>query len=246
MTARWDELADGVFARRYPEWDLTVGLVVGDGACLVIDTRANAAEGAELASAVREVTPHPWTVVLTHDHFDHSFGVSAFLPCEVWAHENCHRELAARGNPELALPDRLLTDRVELNIGGRRVDLVHLGPAHSDNDVVVHVPDVSVVFAGDLVEVAPPGSFSAESFGTDTTLSGWPGALDDLLALGAEVIVPGHGAPVDREFGVAQKDILHHLSTLDSSVRAGEMDAAAAIAASPVAEDVTRAALRLG
>ncbi|AXB47691.1 MBL fold metallo-hydrolase [Amycolatopsis albispora] len=244
MTVRWDEVADGVYARRYREWDLTVGLVVGDGACLVIDTRANAEEGAELAGAVREVTPHPWTVVLTHDHFDHSFGVPAFLPCEVWAHENCHRELAARGR--LALPDRLLSDRAELHVGGRRVELVHFGPAHSDNDVVVHVPDASVVFAGDLVEFAPPGSFTAESFGTDTTLGGWPGALDGVLGLGAEVIVPGHGAPVDRDFLVAQKEILRRLITLDSAVRAGELDAAAAIAASPVAEDVTRAALRLG
>ena len=243
---RWEELADGVYARRYPDWDLTVGLVVGDGACLVVDTRADAAQGAELANAVREVTPHPWTVVLTHDHFDHAFGVSAFLPCAVWAHENCHRELAARGKPELALPDRLLTDRAVLDIGGRRVELVHFGPAHSDNDVAVHVPDASLVFAGDLVEFAPPGSFSAESFGTDTTLTGWPGALDGLLAFGAELIVPGHGAPVDREFLLAQQDILGRLITLDGALRAGKIDAAAAIAGSPVAEDVTRAALRLG
>ncbi|QFU92959.1 MBL fold metallo-hydrolase [Amycolatopsis sp. YIM 10] len=246
MTPRWDVLADGVYARRYPDWDLTIGLVVGDGACLVIDTRADAEQGAELANAVREVTPHPWTVALTHDHFDHAFGVSAFLPCEVWAHENCHRELAARDKPDLALPDRLLTDRAELDIGGRRVGLAHFGPAHSDNDVVVHVPDASVVFAGDLVEFSPPGSFTAESFGTDTTLSGWPAAIDGVLALGAEIILPGHGPTVDRDFLLAQKEILDRLITLDSALRAGEVDAAAAIAASPVAEDVTRAALRLG
>lgn len=115
MTGRWVEVGDGVYARRYAELDLTVGLVVGDGSCLVVDTRGDAVQGAELAAAVREVTAAPWRIALTHAHFDHSFGTSAFTTAaarstvgvaavgttgdgpggdvEVWAHRGCATEL---------------------------------------------------------------------------------------------------------------------------------------------------------
>uniref|UniRef100_UPI000560D63E MBL fold metallo-hydrolase n=1 Tax=Promicromonospora kroppenstedtii TaxID=440482 RepID=UPI000560D63E len=95
--ARWIEVADGVLVRRYEELDLSVGLVVGAEGCLVVDTGGDAGQGAELAAAVREVTPLPWQVVLTHSHFDHSFGTEAFAPCAVWAQRGCRADLVATG-----------------------------------------------------------------------------------------------------------------------------------------------------
>jgi hypothetical protein len=55
------EVADGVFVRRHESLDLNCGLVVGDGACLVVDTRSDLGEAADLAAAVRRITPAPWT-----------------------------------------------------------------------------------------------------------------------------------------------------------------------------------------
>ena len=187
-----------MYARRYAELDLTVGLVVGENACLVIDTRGDEAQGAEFAAAVREITGAPWTVVLTHAHFDHVLGTSAFLPATVWAHERAAkvlvpgadlgrgefvREYEAQGRAEDAArlsaarvvgPDRTVTDHVTLEVGGRTVHVDHFGPAHTDNDLVVSVPDAHVVFAGDLVEHdETTGSFSAESFGPETHLANW-------------------------------------------------------------------------
>src|SRR6185312_478348 len=69
----WSEVADRVFVRRHRSLDLNAVLVVGDGACLVVDTRYDEVEGTELATAVRTVTPHPWQVVNTHFHYDHAF-----------------------------------------------------------------------------------------------------------------------------------------------------------------------------
>src|SRR5699024_5035052 len=77
---QWIELGDGVFARRHDELDLTTGLVVGAERCLVIDTRGDCDQGAELAGAVRTVTTLPWTLVYTHAHVDHAWGGEAFLP----------------------------------------------------------------------------------------------------------------------------------------------------------------------
>jgi len=219
MSGRWIEVADGVFARRYVELDQTLGLVVGDTHCLVIDTGTDEVHGASMAAAVRFVTPLPWSVVITHAHFDHFFGTSVFQPCSVIAHSRCRDEILAGGElqrrawtarfrsegkgeqadrlavAKLVAPNEVFTDTVSLDLGGRSVSLVHPGPAHTDHDVLVHVPDVAVVFAGDLVEQgAPP------SVGPDAHVSDWPGALDKLLALSPSIVVPGHGDPVDAAF----------------------------------------------
>ncbi|TFV57770.1 hypothetical protein E4P41_13970 [Geodermatophilus sp. DF01-2] len=71
LLVRFAAVADGVFVRRHESLDLNCGLVVGDGACLVVDTRSDLGEAADLVAAVRRVTPHPWTVVNTHAHYDH-------------------------------------------------------------------------------------------------------------------------------------------------------------------------------
>lgn len=222
---RWVELAGGVFARRYRELDQTLGLVIGDTRCLVIDTGPDEQLGAEFAAAIRQITPLPYTVVLTHGHFDHHFGTAAFAPCPVWAHEHCHAALLAGaerdraewarhyrrdGKPELAaaleaarlvLPDHLLTGGAELDLGDRRVVLWHPGPAHTDHDVVVHVPDTGVLFSGDLVEQG-----GQPSVGPDSDQDNWPHALDRLLELEPRTVVPGHGEPVDAAFVAAQRE----------------------------------------
>ncbi|GAA4290626.1 MBL fold metallo-hydrolase [Actinokineospora soli] len=225
----WIEVADGVHARRYAELDQTLGLVVGERRCLVVDTGLDEAHGAEFAAAIRELTDLPWTVVITHAHFDHYLGTAAFGDVPVYAHPGCAvamredvrpewaRRYREQGKPEIAdriavarvvPPTHEVPDRVELDLGGRRVTLLHPGPAHTDHDVAVHVPDAGVVFAGDLVEQgAPP------SVGRDAHPARWPGALDVLLALRPTTVVPGHGEPVDPRFVAAQRDELSAGST---------------------------------
>ncbi|MGW4484911.1 MBL fold metallo-hydrolase [Amycolatopsis sp. NPDC004368] len=261
----WTELADGVHARRHEELDLTTGLVIGAERCLVIDTCGDVDQGAELAAAVRELTDLPWSVVYTHAHFDHAFGTTPFLPCDVWAHERCLPELVHHGEATKAKwsakyreagkpgiadaldrtgvmpPDRLVTDRTELELGGRTVALVHPGRAHTDHDLVVHVPDASAVFAGDVLEHGPEG-FTAESFSDETHLGEWPGALQAILALDPRIVVPGHGEPVGPGFVREHRDGLHRLIELKAAVAAGTTGADEAVAASPYPEDVTRAA----
>lgn len=260
---RWLEVGEGVLVRRYEELDLSVGLVIGDGACLIVDARGDEVQGRELASAVRHVVPDPWSVVITHAHFDHCFGTAAFLPCDVWAHPSCRAVLAEEGEQiraeaadeyesegradlatqlreaQLVLPEQLVPATKELLVGGRPVTLAHLGPGHTDHDLVVHVPDAEVVFAGDLVEEgAPP------AFGKDAMPLRWPDTVTALLAMARDAaVVPGHGAPVDRAFVSAQRDELSVVADLCRAVLDGEMGVADAIARSPYPEKVTRGAL---
>jgi len=258
--SRWVEVDDGVLARRYGELNLTVGLVLGDGGCLVVDTRGDAVQGAELAAAVREVTDAPWQVAITHAHFDHCFGTSAFLPAAVWAHRRCAPELAGTGERQraewarlyagqgrsavvsalqaapLVLPDHLFDDRVELDVGGRRVVLAHLGPGHTDHDVVVWLPADGVVFAGDLVEHGAPPAFE------DANPLAWPSTVDGLLRLGTTVVVPGHGNPVGEAFVRRQHAELSTIATLCRRALSGE-PVEALLGSSPYPADTTRTAL---
>ena len=227
MTAGWREVGDRVFVRRHRELDLNCGLVVGEDACLVVDTRSHLGEGQALAEAVRAVTGHPWTVVNTHAHHDHCFGNAAFRPAAVWGTRRCAEALAATGelqradvvtglrtddDPAAELvatapidgPDHLIEDAVVLDVGGRAVDLRHLGRGHTDGDLVVAVDDV--VFAGDLVEEGAPPAME-DAFPLE-----WADTLTALLAGVRGPVVPGHGAVVDAGFVVAQRDELARLA----------------------------------
>ncbi|MFG2056028.1 MBL fold metallo-hydrolase [Micromonospora sp. NPDC048930] len=226
MSAGFVEVADRVHVLRDPLLHVNVTLVVGDGEALLVDTLSTAGQARELAEAARAVTPHPWSVVNTHHHFDHCFGnatLAADPPRPVYAHERAAAVLrdhpdelrraayeemrdeqpalaAELARTELLAPTRAVLTETVLDIGGRRVVLRHPGHGHTDADLVVHVPDADVLVAGDLVEQSGPPAFE-ESYPLQ-----WPDAVADLLRLTTPdtVVVPGHGAPIDAEFVRAQ------------------------------------------
>ena len=248
MDGTWIELADGVFARRYAELDLTDGLVVGAERALVIDTRGDGRQGAEWATAVRERTALPITVVLTHAHFDHCFGTAAFGAVPVLAHGRCAGAIArtadaqrtewvahyrSRGDEATAdalaaaIPVAPAPAPPALDLGGRVAVLRHLGRGHTDHDLLVDVPDAGVVFAGDLVEQgAPPDLAEAD-------LAAWPATLTALLALGRPIVVPGHGEPVDGAFVAEQRDRLQEVADLHRMVGDGSISVEEAEQRSP-------------
>jgi len=92
-------------------------------------------------------------------------------------------------------PGRTFAGALEVSVGGRTVRLLEVGPAHTQGDVIVYVPDAGVIFAGDILFIG----------GTPIMWSGpvdnWLKACDLLLALEPAVIVPGHG-PVTDATGV--------------------------------------------
>ncbi|HEX2770843.1 MAG TPA: MBL fold metallo-hydrolase [Micromonosporaceae bacterium] len=241
------EVGDRVHVLRHPVLDVNVTLVIGDGAALVVDTLSTAAQAAELARAVRAVTDQPWVIVNTHHHFDHCLGNAVLAgepPCAVYAHAATAARLRTEPetvrrqayedmlptHPDLAdeltatvvlAPTHDVVHRAVLDLGRRTVELRHPGRAHTDGDLVVHVPDADVLVAGDLVEESGPPSFG------DSYPLEWPQAVAELLesTAPATVVVPGHGAVVDRDFVRAQHDELAALAWL---IRDGHADGAPA------------------
>jgi glyoxylase-like metal-dependent hydrolase (beta-lactamase superfamily II) len=92
-------------------------------------------------------------------------------------------------------PTRTFDGRLDLDVGGRLVELIEVGPAHTRGDVLVHVPDARTVFTGDILFIGvTPIVWSGP-------IANWIAACDRITALGAETIVPGHG-PVTNGEGV--------------------------------------------
>lgn len=255
MTEKWQEVADRVYVRRHKSFDLNVGLVVGDGQCLVLDTRMSHREGRDLIEAIRRITDAPWTVVNSHAHFDHHFGNAVFRPADVWSLARSAQIIGEYGEHQvtrlmermpdhreefeevrISPPNRTFTGATTLDIGGRQVDLRYFGRGHTDNDLVMHVPDAGVIFAGDLVEEGAPPAFG-DAFPLD-----WPDTLAAMLAgLDGEVVVPGHGAVVDRAYVDDQR--LDLAVTAEVARRAYAQDRADLVAEIPFATDAAREAL---
>ncbi len=112
----------------------------------------------------------------------------------------------------LTRPTRTFSGRLELDVGGRKVELIEVGPAHTHGDLIVHVPDARVVFAADIAFV---GSTPVMWAGP---LEGWLRALDAIEALEPEVVVPGHG-PVTDVAGMGE--LRAYWSYLDNAARRG-------------------------
>ncbi|WP_069465649.1 MBL fold metallo-hydrolase [Actinacidiphila rubida] len=227
----WEQLAPGVARRRLPFLDVTIGLVVGAEAVMLVDTGSSLREGEELRGQVEALTGRAVThVVLTHGHFDHVLGTAEFPEAEVYGEQSLAGYLrreqlrmpvtaaeygadpmeTAEAVRALVPPDRPVSGELALDLGERPVHLVHLGPGHTGHDLVVHVPgatgsDPAVVFCGDLVEES-----GEPQAGGDAVTARWAETLDALLALGGETAryVPGHGAVVDARFVRAQRDAL--------------------------------------
>ncbi len=260
MHARWEELASGVWVGRFRFLDQSIGLVAGDGASAVVDTRGSPRLGAELAHDVRSLGVPVVTVVIdTHHHWDHAYGNAAFPDARIWGHARIaagfHREAARHAAlleeyPEMVghwddlvvvPPTRPFDESAYVDVGGRRLELRHLGRGHTDDDVVAIDRESGIVFAGDLVENGAPPYFG-DGFPLD-----WPETVARLLDHVRGTVVPGHGEPAGRLFVEEQLAALLALADLARRVERGDLELEAAVAASPFGDcAATRDALARG
>ena len=227
---QFTEVAERVWVARYEWCDVNITLVGGERGLLVVDTHGSGLAAREVVDDIRRLGAGEVTgIVNTHWHFDHTFGNDAFRSAygrvPIHAHETARDELAAwgeevrqraAGNPDdphrdevmettIVLPDETFSSARVLDLGDRAVELVHPGRGHTGGDLVVRVPDVDVLLAGDLVEESSPPYFNDDSWPME-----WPLSLDIVLGLTTSrtVVVPGHGAPVDRDFVEEQRNTI--------------------------------------
>ena len=165
----------------------------------------------------------PGTLVNTHHNGDHCWGNQVFAGAEIIAHRGCasrfsdftperaemirtmadppesmrsiHEEWADFNFSDVVLtpPTTVIDSNLTLDLDGVRVDLLYVGPAHTEGDLVVHVPEEGVVLMGDVLfnKCAP--------IGWEGSTDNWIAALRLVEELEPQFVIPGHGPVCDLE-----------------------------------------------
>jgi len=235
------EIAPGVFVHqgRYETFtprnagDISnTGFIIGRDGVAVIDTGGSPRVGEALLKAIRARTPLPIKYVInTHMHPDHVFGNAAFVgekPIFV-GHHKLPRALAARAGRYLAInkellgdaaftgtriipPTLLVEDKLELDLGGRKLLLEAQKTAHTDNDLTIFDKQTGTLFLGDLL-------FAKHIPALDGSIRGWLQFLDELKRrTNVARVVPGHG-PASMQLPAAIEPEKRYLSRIADEVR---------------------------
>ncbi len=184
------------------------GFVVTRDGVVVFDALATPPLAKKLVGLIKQITKQPIKlVVVSHYHADHYYGLEVFkaLGAKIWAHQNVKGIIGTEAakqrfqqrkealfpwvddSTKLLEPDRYLTGNSHFDMGGLHFVLTYVGPAHSDEDLVMLVKPDGVLYAGDLVFLG------RIPFVGDADAAAWSRALDKLLAMKPRVLVPGHG-----------------------------------------------------
>jgi glyoxylase-like metal-dependent hydrolase (beta-lactamase superfamily II) len=119
-------------------------------------------------------------------------------------------------------PDRTFTGRLDLDVAGERVELHEVGPAHTAGDVLVHLPERSAVFTGDILFV------DGTPLVWDGPIQNWVDACDRILGFDCDVIVPGHGPLTDAAGVRVTAEYLRYVHAEASQRHAAGLSAAEA------------------
>lgn len=225
------------------------GLIVGDGASLLVDTLFDLVITQHMLDAMADHTRTApiGTVVNTHANGDHCYGNQLVGDAQIVASSATAHEmtevppalLAALNADQGAtgelfrsffgefqfdgieprLPDRTFDGRLELEVGGRLVELIEVGPAHTAGDTIVVVPDAKVVYTGDILFIGGTPIVWAGP------LSNWVAACDLMLAMDVEQVVPGHGPITDKAGVAAVRDYLVFVEREATARHAAGLDA---------------------
>jgi glyoxylase-like metal-dependent hydrolase (beta-lactamase superfamily II) len=158
------------------------------------------------------------TAVYTHGHVDHAFGLPPFeaepgAKIEVIAHPAVaarfeRYQLTAGYNEAInrrqfgmpvawpttyRFPDRTVTDRLSLTVGGEKIELRH-AKGETDDHLWVWLPDRRVLCTGDLFIWASPNCGNPQK--VQRFPREWAAALREMAALGPDMLLPGHGLPI--------------------------------------------------
>ncbi|THF55307.1 MBL fold metallo-hydrolase [Ollibium composti] len=203
----FSEVGKGLWAFT-AEGDPNTGVIIGDDAVMIVDAQATPQLAGKVIEKIRGVTDKPIRyVVLSHYHAVRVLGASAYRADHVVMSDTARSMVVERGQedwdsefqrfprlfrghesiPGLTWPTMTFGGRMSIYLGKRRVDLMHLGRAHTAGDIVAHVPDQNVMFTGDIVE------YHSACYCGDGYFSDWAGTIDAIGAFNPDAIVPGRG-----------------------------------------------------
>ncbi|WP_322866239.1 MBL fold metallo-hydrolase [Aquicoccus sp. G2-2] len=201
------EVGDGLWAFT-AQGDPNSGVIIGDDSVMIVEAQATPRLANQVIEKVREVTDKPIShLVLTHYHAVRVLGASAYGASQVIMSDAARAQVVERGQedwdsefqrfprlfeghesiPGLTFPTTTFSDAMTVYLGNRRVDIMHVGRAHTAGDAVIHVPDQNVMFTGDIVE------YHSACYCGDGHFSDWGDTLDNIKWFDVDAIAPGRG-----------------------------------------------------
>lgn len=198
----------GPVSRENQGFNANAGFVVTAEGVVVFDALGTPPLGEALLAAIRRVTPLPVRrVILSHVHADHVYGAQVFQDAgaELWAHAAARPYLASDApaarleerrrslapwvdeDTRVVVPDVWVDGDTSFRLGGVTFRLIHVGPAHTPEDLAMVVEEDGVMFAGDLM-------FAGRiPFVGDADSGAWLAAIERLEGLQPAILVGGHG-----------------------------------------------------
>lgn len=201
------EVGQGLYAFT-AEGDPNTGVIIGDESVMIVEAQATPRLARKVIDCVRQVTDKPIShLVLTHYHAVRVLGASAYGAREIIMSDVAGAMVEERGQedwdsefgrfprlfqgheeiPGLTRPTITFSDRMTVWLGSRRVDIMHLGRAHTAGDAVIWVPDEEVMFTGDIVE------YHSACYCGDGHFNDWPETLENIASFRPRAIAPGRG-----------------------------------------------------
>ena len=211
------EVGEGLYAFT-AEGDPNTGVIIGDESVMIVEAQATPRLARKVIDCVRGVTDKPIShVVLTHYHAVRVLGASAYGAREIIMSDTARAMVVERGQedwdsefarfprlfqgheeiPGLTWPTTTFSDSMTVYLGNRRVDIMHLGRAHTAGDAVIWVPDQEVMFTGDIVE------YHSACYCGDGHFNDWEETLGNIAAFEPKAIAPGRGDALIGEEMVA-------------------------------------------
>ena len=212
------EVGDGLYAFT-AEGDPNSGVIIGDDSVMVIEAQATPRLANKVIEEIRKVTDKPIShLVLTHYHAVRVLGAAAYGAPQIIMSDTARAMVVERGQedwdsefqrfprlfeghesiPGLTWPTTTFSDAMTVYLGNRRVDIMHLGRAHTAGDAVIWVPDQEVMFTGDIVE------YHSACYCGDGHFADWGDTLDNIAMFDPVSIAPGRGdALVGRDMVAA-------------------------------------------
>ncbi len=187
------------------------GFIITDTEVLAVDAKMSAESARDMLAAIREITDKPVSsLLITHSDGDHVNGIPGF-PREIGiiAHGNSLKYMGEVLEPEAGTPMRKVqtfAKALAIHSGTPLVRLLHFGPAHTEGDAVVFIPEEKIAFLGDLIFIGRDPLIHKHKNGSSL---GLVKVLKSVLELDAEIFLHGHGAPAGRE------DIQEFITTLE-------------------------------
>jgi glyoxylase-like metal-dependent hydrolase (beta-lactamase superfamily II) len=172
------------------------GIIATSDGAVVLDALSSEEIARAQRAAIAETIRQPVRALVSSTfHNQYSKGNVAYTGVLKIGHEYYRTDLAglmqreklSAEEQQARLPDQTFRDRMTLHLGGKDIQILHVGRAHTRGDSIIFVPQDRIVYLSELY-FANQFLFINDGYGID-----WLRALDTVLALDADIFVPGHG-----------------------------------------------------